>query len=163
MPLHRYRCCRHEFDNLFSCCSKLGEKVDRVTPSNARPLNPGLAELRRKLGICTFPAEDVLNALRSTAASDGKLTRSVRPLMRSIEPYSTPENPFDSLACSGPMGNIICGRLLFVPLCCTNDGTALLRIRTTELNQAGDIVAKAVLLTCNYSCRTFSGPSSMSF
>lgn len=40
-------------------------------------MNPGLAELRRKMGLCIFPAEEVLDSLLSTAASDGKLTRSV--------------------------------------------------------------------------------------
>lgn len=60
-------------------CSDLGSKVDRFSPGNTNTsLNPGLAELRRKMGLCTFPAEEVLDSLYSTAASDGKLTRSVR-------------------------------------------------------------------------------------
>lgn len=54
--------------------------MGRVTPSNAAtPLNPGLAEFRTKMGISLFPAKEVLDALCSTAASDGKLTRSVGP------------------------------------------------------------------------------------
>ncbi len=52
--------------------------MGRVTPSYAAtPLNPGLAEFRTKMGISIFPAKEVLDALYSTASSDGKLTRSV--------------------------------------------------------------------------------------
>ena len=52
--------------------------MDRDTPSNAATsLNPGLAEFRTKMGISLFPAKEVLDALCSAAASDGRLTRSV--------------------------------------------------------------------------------------
>eukprot|EP00903_Cladosiphon_okamuranus_P015661 g14463.t1 len=39
-------------------------------------MNPGLAELRREMGLSIFPGEEVLDSLFSTAASDGKLTRA---------------------------------------------------------------------------------------
>lgn len=38
-------------------------------------LHPGLAELRNRVRLGSFPADEVLDALCSTAASDGKLTR----------------------------------------------------------------------------------------
>eukprot|EP00752_Nemacystus_decipiens_P007742 g6921.t1 len=60
-----------------SGATRTGTLVDRFAPGNTTlPMNPGLAELRIKMGLCSFPAEEVLDSLHSTAASDGKLTRA---------------------------------------------------------------------------------------
>ncbi|CAM9476334.1 unnamed protein product [Ectocarpus fasciculatus] len=51
--------------------------IHQVVPNAPRPtVDTGLAALRRRLKLFTFPADKVLDALCAAAASDGKLTRA---------------------------------------------------------------------------------------